>query len=409
MAIQEIAIKDIVYREDLYPRQEVDNNLIEKYQQSVELLPPIKINQVNILIDGRHRWNAHQRAGATSIKAEIIQTESEAHLEILAYELNSLHGKQLTNAEKKKFAVKKCELLTIKEISRIILVQERTVRDWTHTKRKELEEYRNERIFADNLRAWNTQADIAEKYGVSRQTVSDIIKKYAENGKIAKSGEILDFKPFPYSIWNLAKSDETSYFGAFPKVYMENLLYYFTELMSTVYDPFSGNGTSVDVCKAMRRRYYCSDRIVIPGREDDIKQWDIADGLPEDLPLPDLAFLDPPYWVQAENKYSKDSQDLANMSLDNFYATFEGFLKELIGRKAKKIAIVIQPTQYKNYLTYEDHIFHFAKVLEAKYKIEMRCILPYSSQQYNAQMVEKAKEKKICLGLHRDLVIWRLV
>ncbi|MBF0466822.1 MAG: ParB N-terminal domain-containing protein [Nitrospirae bacterium] len=409
MVVQEVAIKDIVFRKDLYPRREVDNKLIEKYQPIIEILPPIKISQNSILIDGRHRWFAHERAGKTTIKAEIIETESDAQIEILAYEMNSLHGKQLSNDEKRLFAVKRCDTLSIAEIARILSVSQRTVRDWTHSKRRELEEYRNELIFADYLRAWNTQEDISEKYRLPRQTVSDIIRKKAENGKIAESGEISNFKPFLYSIWNLAKGDETEHFGAFPKVYLENLLYYHTQPMSIVYDPFSGNGTTVDVCKAMCRRYYCSDRIVKPGREDDIRSWDIKNGLQPDLQLPDLAFIDPPYWKQAEGMYSSEKDCLGNMSLENFYLTLDRLLKELTNRKVKRIAIVIQPTQFKNDMIFEDHIFHFAQVLLGKYTIEMRYILPYSTEQYNAQMVEKGKENKICLGLHRDLVVFKHV
>lgn len=53
-------------------------------------------------------------------------------------------------------------------------------------------------------------------------------------------------------------------------------------------------------------------------------------------------------------------------------------------------------------------MFDFDKMLTGKYDIEMRYILPYSSQQYNAQMVEKAKAENKTLGLNRDLVIWKI-
>lgn len=38
----------------------------------------------------------------------------------------------------------------------------------------------------------------------------------------------------------------------------------------------------------------------------------------------------------------------------------------------------------------------------------MEYILPYSTQQYTPQCVDKAKESKKCLVLNRNLVIWRL-
>jgi hypothetical protein len=95
------------------------------------------------------------------------------------------------------------------------------------------------------------------------------------------------------------------------------------------------------------------------------------------------------------------------MDLEGFYFTIKKLIKEITARKINKIAFVIQPTQYKNDLKFEDHIFKVDKMFPSEYEIEMRYILPYSTQQYNAQMVEAAKEKNVCLCLNRDLVVWR--
>jgi len=188
---------------------------------------------------------------------------------------------------------------------------------------------------------------------------------------------------------------------------MENLLYYQTKPLDIIYDPFAGNGTTVDICKKWFRRYYCSDLIVKPGREKDILQHDIKSGIQDDLQKPNLVFLDPPYWKQAEKMYSDLDTDLGNMDLDLFNKTMELFLNEVKKRKIEKVAIVIQPTQYKNNFCWTDHIFDFNSMLP-DYEIKTRYILPYSTQQYNAQMVEKAKELNQCLCLHRDLVVWGL-
>ena len=208
--------------------------------------------------------------------------------------------------------------------------------------------------------------------------------------------------PFLYNIWNMPKGDDEDHFGHFLYRFMRNLLYYHTNENDLIYDPFAGSGTTIDVCGEMGRRCYCSD---LTPSNDEIKSWDITFGLPDDLPQPDLAFLDPPYWKQAEGKYSKESTDLSNMSLEDFNNSIQVLLNGLSERLTNKIAIVIQPTQYKNDFVWQDHIFDFAMMLP-KYKIEMRYILPYSTQQYNAQMVEKAKSEKKGLCLNRDLVVW---
>jgi tRNA1(Val) A37 N6-methylase TrmN6 len=132
--------------------------------------------------------------------------------------------------------------------------------------------------------------------------------------------------------------------------------------------------------------------------------------LPKDLPSGiKLVFLDPPYWKQAENKYSKDKEDLANMTLDKFYETIIEFIKQLKKKLTDngKIAMIIQGTQYKNNMVLEDHAFEIAKQMDKiGFKIQQRFICPYSTEQYNAQMVEKAKREKICLTIYRDLIIF---
>jgi len=400
-----IKTDDVIYRKDLYPRFEPDQNLITIYSNSVDNLPPIKLNQNHILIDGYHRWKAHQTVGKNEIEVEIVETESEAELEILAYRLNSNHGKQLAQEEKRIFALKKAELLTNAEIGEIVSVSESTVGRWTKERRKQLDEQRNQKIVELYLKAEYTQEKIAEIFEIDQSIISRVINDSMQ--KMQTQDLHKDFKPFLYNIWNLPKADkETDHFGYFPETFMENLLYYQTQPMGIVYDPFAGSGTTVDVCKRWLRRYYCSDMKVKPGREEDIKEWKIQDGLPEDLPKPAFVFLDPPYWIQAEGKYSDSQDDLGNITLDEFYKIFCGFLDVLKKRQVPKIAIVIQPTQYKNDMNWEDHIFKFHEVLFDKYSILMRYILPYSTEQYLPQMVIKAKDEKICLGTHRDLIVW---
>ena len=405
MDVQQRELTDIVFRPDLYPRFKPDQAAIQRYSESIEFLPAIRINQSNILIDGFHRWKAHQLAGAPDIACEIIETASEKELKRLAYQWNSNHGIQLSVAEKKKYAQEMFGDMTSGELAVLLSVSEKTIQRWTETQARAAKEERNRQIIELYLRAWNTQEDIAELLGMTRQAISIIVKS-AKKGQV--SNFCKTFTPLLYNIWNLAKQDnERRYFGAFPERFMENLLYYHTEPLDIVFDPFGGGGTTVDVCQRMFRRYYVTDRIVTPGREADIRQHDIKDGLPDDLPKPALAFLDPPYWKQAEGQYSQDADDLANMTLEGFNEAMGALLAALSKRKVETIAAVIQPTQYKNDWQWTDYIFDFDRMLGPQYRIAMRYILPYATQQYLPQIVEKAKEKRHCLCLHRDLVIWR--
>jgi len=95
-----IKVSDVIFREDLYPRIEHRQDLIVKYAESIDYLPPIEINQDNILIDGFHRWKAYQMIEKKQIEVKVVNTTSEKALKKLAYKKNSNHGWQLSSKEK---------------------------------------------------------------------------------------------------------------------------------------------------------------------------------------------------------------------------------------------------------------------------------------------------------------------
>ena len=234
---------------------------------------------------------------------------------------------------------------------------------------------------------------------------NDVLKIIKSLNKSPKSDWL-----YIYNIWNLGKLEEDKdYFGAFPSIFMKNLLHYHTQENDLIYDPFAGSGTTMDICKEMNRQFYCSDLNIFYGRENEIKKWDIANGLPDDLEKPDFVFLDPPYSQQAKGQYSESPNDLGNMSLNDFNSVFNKFINLLMGWSINKIAIVIAPTQYPNEgHKFEDHIFGFHETLSNKYQIEMRYVLPYSTEQYNGNQVNIMKAEKKAINLIRDLIIWVL-
>jgi len=89
-SIIDIAVADIVFREDLYPRLEHERSAatVESYvDQGIEVLPPIEINRKRELIDGWHRWMAHRKLEAPTIKAIVTSTSSD--MEVLKEIANS--------------------------------------------------------------------------------------------------------------------------------------------------------------------------------------------------------------------------------------------------------------------------------------------------------------------------------
>jgi len=100
---QIIKIDEIVFKEELYPRQSVSyvtaGNYAAKMKAGVKF-PPILLGRVNgdlILVDGYHRMLAHQKIKEEYIKAEIKKYTSLKELYKEAVELNNTHGLPLSS------------------------------------------------------------------------------------------------------------------------------------------------------------------------------------------------------------------------------------------------------------------------------------------------------------------------
>jgi hypothetical protein len=147
---------------------------------------------------------------------------------------------------------------------------------------------------------------------------------------------------------------------------------------------------------------------VQPELVTDVRQLDLTAGFPKPPSWQDvsLVYLDPPYWKQAEGKYSKDPTDLANMSLEDFTATIAKIIRDFAKRMTQgHIALILQPTQWNAPgHEYTDHVADLLTLI--KLKVAMRIQCPYESQQANAQMVTWAKDNRQLLGLNREIVIW---
>ena len=93
MKIIDVAINEVVFRDDLYPRMNTSPETVQKYAADLSVLPPIELNQHNELIDGWHRWTAHKKKEAETVPAIITDTVSDSAFMELAIERNSVHGR----------------------------------------------------------------------------------------------------------------------------------------------------------------------------------------------------------------------------------------------------------------------------------------------------------------------------
>lgn len=399
-------IVDVIHRKDLYPRFELNVKLIQRYKECLDQLPPIEINQNNILIDGFHRLTAFKSEKRDEIPATVIETSSEKEILKLAIEKNATHGLQLKPEEKRKYAIEFIEEMSVAELSKMLSVSERIISIWTKNKREELKRQRDETILRLYLRAWNTQEKIAEEIECPRETVRDVIKKIGENGNFAEIAK--NFKNQLYDVWSYHRADnKVRYPGNVPQDIVEQLLYYYTKLFDVVFDPFGGGGITIDACKKWFRRYYVSDINILPEREGDIKEWNISQGFPKNCPPANLIFLDPPYYKKKESSYSKDSISALSRSkyLDFFKKLFIDFHKHL---KNNGIMALLM----SNYIDYEkpkDSIFlvDYQKLVPFGFTLLYEIQCPLSTEQYRPFQVEKAKKDKKLLIISRNLLIYR--
>lgn len=417
-----LKIEDVVYREDLYPRSASKPEIVQNYAENLEVLPPIEVNQNNILIDGWHRWTAHKKQNAKDIAVVVTETASESELRLLAAERNTQHGWQMTRADKQDFArqtyhatpaMKRAEIK--QRLQKILSVSPRTIQSWLSRIDKDTKERQKKKVFNLWMSCY-TQEEIANKVGMTRDEIRGILGNPAKLPKSPKFSFQDDFTPPIYNVWKRqTKSSKVSHFGNSEQQWLENLLYLYTEPFDIVVDPFAGGGSTIDVCKKRGRRYYVSDRKPIVEREHEIRSHDLTTGLPAIPRWKDvkLVYLDPPYWKQAEGKYSDDAEDLANMSLARFNETLSGiivdFAKKLSGYKEPKyIALIIQPTQWKApERRFTDHVGDMLR--NVPIPVCMRYSVPYESQQCTAQMVDWAKESKQTLVLTREIIVWSVI
>lgn len=445
-------IGNIVLREDLYPRESLNHEIVQRYAVDVSVLPPLEVNQDDVLIDGRHRWTAHKNAGSKEVECIVTETASDAELLELSIERNAKHGHQLSTNDKKRMA-RRIYHETPQEdrggkkerLATLLSVGASTVASWLSRIDKDQREERQAAVLNLHLQCF-TQEEIAKRVGMPRTTVEGLLTEFpnleipsiaglhsegapAESApqkahesfeqerllKIASENRenafhVSDFKVPIYNVWKQqTKSEGAEHFGNSEVTWVDRLLYLYTKPFDIVVDPFAGGGSTLDICKKRFRRCWISDRKPIEERAHEIREAD-ASSLPDlrkrwkDVKL---VYLDPPYWKQAAGEYSDDADDLANMSLDDFTRTLAAVIKAYASKLTSAyIALIISPTQWRApEKQFTDHVGDMLRAI--KLPVDMRFSVPYESQQYNGQMVEWAKENKRCLVLSREIVVWR--
>lgn len=401
-----VDIAKIRLLQSFYPRDGLDNEIVNSYRLNVSALPPITVTKEFILVDGYHRMVAHRVEGLGEIEVEEPLLDIEgSEIFIEALKRNAYHGKALTMKEKRSAARKIFEegYGTEGKIAKLLAVSESTIQNWVQDIRQEKIKERNEQILELYLACY-TEKEIADRFGIAQPTVNAVIKK-------TKDG-FSDSPPDSYqlyNVWNFPKADRQyglDYPGRIPGQIVENLLYYYTNPFDTVVDPMAGGGTTIDVCKVLYRRYQAYD--INPVR-DDINKHDIKQGFPPKAKNCDLIFLDPPYWRLQKDKYTKETT--AWVSLEEWLS----FMGELAGecyktvKQGGHVGLLIEAfLDEKVTGRFLDLPFECLKLFtEAGFTEVQRIATPMPSQIKDVHDVEYSKKSKLMLDLNRDLIVLR--
>ena len=404
-------VGDVRYEADLYPRFEPRDSVVRQYADQIDALPPIEVNQDDILIDGWHRWTAHKLAERETIKVRVVETETKAELLALAVERNAKHGIQLTGDEKRAYAVRIWSAAPVaeraaveKRLQKTLSVGKTFIREALgDVKRARREE--NHRNAACMWLACHSNRAIGEAVGIDEGTV----RRFAADGKIPQclgwethpDFDEEGFKPPYCNVW----TPKTSPF----KDHVDALLWFCTDPGDVVIDPFAGSTPTIDACKRRFRRYFVSDPAPPPDREHEVRRHDPADGP-----------LAPPNWKDVALVYlapfgaprvggalmpPEGSEAFQKRIADIINAYGDG--KRL--RSGARVALAIQPTQWDNpdNRKFIHHIVGILRLVSDKYRLIQRIQTPADVDRIDNEMRGWAIENRDTIACDAEIAVWR--
>lgn len=408
---------DVVFDQEIYPRDEVDEDNVEVLQSSDDELPPITVTTDGALLDGYHRVRATKMAGEADIEAEVVEIEGGKVKQLLeAARYNSRHGKPLSKEARRNVAreVFKNGDAKNKDVAEALGMSAGWVSNATDDLAKKNREERRGLAYDLYLdyNGYPKQQNVADELDVSVGTVNSDFKKFISEDIESASASDGDDPPEWAKVdnsWSFSKcspSFGTKWPGRIPGQIIKNLLYYYTEPKDLVLDPMAGGGTTVDVCTAMARRYAAYD--INPLEDKNIVKADVTEGIPLDDNTADFAFFDPPYWNLMDEDYAEGG--ISELSLDEWYDEMEAILGDL--KRATKtgghIALLIEPFFDREAEQFRDLTVECMLRARQMGGLEQaqRVMMPLSHGSVAVHDVQHVKEEGRMLDLNRDLVIW---
>ena len=476
-----IRVDELIYDENIYPRQKINNATVESYCEALSVgarFPPLEIqrvinypnkeNEIFVILDGIHRWDAYKRNKIEEVEARqwkrkvIDYRKSQAILLLESAERNRTHGDRLTDKDKKDVARKIAktdlgEVYTEKEIAEKLGVVQPTVSGWISDIRAQQKVSRDAKILRLSRLGW-TREEIAKAVGLSRTRITEIVGNiiFDKTDNLLAEGRSMDYIAKHYHIdlplawairlegktdqekfkelgwglrtwnqWNFNECDDRfgdDWPGRIPAQLVGHTLFYFSKKGEFVLDPMAGGGFVSDTCLLFESKCKAFD-LTSSEERPEIQQfyWDVGKMDWPDIKKPDLIFFDPPYFTKKEDEYREKSigrqLPISSLNRESYLEFFYKFFSLVYENSKPMTRIAFLNADWRDFQSVpaleEDAsksitVFDFRNLLlKVGWRVTHRIECPMSTERFSGNVVSKMQEKRILGTVSRTLLIAR--
>ncbi len=452
-----VSITVPVWDPKVYPRAKWSTSTIDRYADALdggEQFPAIVLEEgTHRLLDGKHRFEAHKKAGRTEILVEYRAVPDGMSAKLFAASLSARHGDRMSNGDLKALALEEAEAdvasFDAQSFAKALGVGKSTVYDWVgHILAREKEE-RKAKVLRLFMLGW-TQKQAAEQLDVSQPTIAGDIKD-SESGlsdiarlradghgrdEVARRFSLppvvveaigldgmddeqrmskLGIKVQPYDVWQFPSCHDLmgdSHPGRIPGELIAHVLYFFTKAGDLVVDPMVGSGTTLDACLLLGRKCFGFDIDARHDRADVIAHNIATDGWPEQTKKADLVFWDPPYFSKMDNStIGSDGYidgSISGLGRDEYLSFFADRLAELhkTAKAGARLAFLMSDWDDNTGKQPGIFVWDYADILrDAGWTLTRHIQAPLSTQQVHPDIVNKFRASRRLARLERYLLV----
>jgi transcriptional regulator with XRE-family HTH domain len=173
-----VLIDTVVFDLSIYPRAEWSATTVDRYEEALragEVLPPIILEEgTNRLLDGLHRFKAHQKLGLADIDVTYETVPDGVSPKLYAASLSTRHGDRMSNNDCKVVAREELSAnpdANLTTVARMLGVHPSTVGRWCSDIGEHQKEVRQVKAILLTAAGWS-QRKAAELLGVTQGTVN---------------------------------------------------------------------------------------------------------------------------------------------------------------------------------------------------------------------------------------------